>query len=464
MITALTFVAKRGVDVKLILPHIPDKVSAINDIEADIQSTLKECKKIEHTDVKNESDGACIKISGSTDVMEENTMDSEKKQYLKLGITIFASLSATIIFFFLLFRYQEIKAFFALVLSALQPVVVGIALAYLLRPIAKRLEGMLRKIKISRFARLFSVLLTLILTFCVLGLCCAFILPQLVESVGSLVKDLPELLETQLERLSAYLESDDDTAATVMQMIASVETSLLAWVKTNLFSTVSTVASSVLSVGSALVNVVVSIIVTIYLLLDWERYLAQCKKLFYAVSKNPRVNNAVSDALRQTNQIFSGFISGKLLDSLIVGIICFICLSIMKMPYTMLISVIVGVTNIIPMFGPFIGAIPSAFLILLVSPTKCIAFLIFIVVLQQVDGNIIGPRILGNSTGLSALYVTVAMLLFGKLLGFLGMIIGVPLFATLYYIVKRLAEHSLRKQKMPVETAEYIVRDDKTAK
>ena len=128
------------------------------------------------------------------------------------------------------------------------------------------------------------------------------------------------------------------------------------------------------------------------------------------------------------------------------------------MPYAMLISVIVGVTNIIPMFGPFIGAIPSIFLILLVSPSKCVAFLIFIVVLQQVDGNIIGPRILGNSTGLSALYVTVATLLFGKLLGFLGMIIGVPLFATLYYIVKRLAEYSLKKQNMPVDTSEYEVK------
>ena len=388
-------------------------------------------------------------------------MKPEKKQYLKLGITIFASLSATIIFFFLLFRYQEIKAFFGLVLSALQPVIVGIVLAYLLRPIARRLEDLFRKINVSRFARLFSVLLTIILTFCVLGLCCAFILPQLVESVGSLVKDLPGLLETQLERLSTYLESDDDTAATVMQMIESVETSLLSWVKTNLFSTVSTVAGSVLSVGSALVNVVVSIIVTIYLLLDWERYLAQCKKLFYAVSKNKRINHAVSDALQKTNQIFSGFISGKLLDSLIVGIICFVCLGIMKMPYAMLISVIVGVTNIIPMFGPFIGAIPSAFLILLVSPSKCVAFLIFVIVLQQVDGNIIGPRILGNSTGLSALYVTVATLLFGKLLGFLGMIIGVPLFATLYYIVKRLAEHSLKKQNMPVDTSEYAAGENK---
>lgn len=384
-------------------------------------------------------------------------MKPENRKYLKLGITIFVSLSATILFFFLLFRYEEIKAFLGLILSALQPVVVGIALAYLLRPIALRLERLFRRAKVVRFARLFSVLLTIILAFSVLGLGCAFILPQLTDSVGILVKELPGQMETQLERLSAYLESDDEAAAAVMQMIASVETSLLSWVKTNLFSTVSTVANSVLTIGSVLVNMVVSVIVTIYVLLDWERYLAQCKKLFYAVSKNQRVNEAVSDAVCQTNRIFSGFISGKLLDSLIVGIICFIGLSLMQMPYAMLISVIVGVTNIIPMFGPFIGAIPSAFLLLLVSPAKCLAFLVFIVVLQQVDGNIIGPRILGNSTGLSALYVTVSMLLFGKLMGFLGMIIGVPLFATLYYIVKRMAEYSLKKQNMPVETAEYVV-------
>lgn len=388
-------------------------------------------------------------------------MEPGKKQYLKLGITIFVSLSATIIFFFLLFRYREIKAFFAMILSALQPVVVGIVLAYLMRPVAVRLERLFCKVRISRPARLLSVLLTLILAFGVLGMCFAFVLPQLVESAGSLVKDLPGLMETQLERLEAYLESDDDTAAAVMQMIASAENYLLTWVRTNLLSTVSTVANRVLSVGSALVNLVVSVIVTVYLLLDWERYLAQCRKLFYAVSKNQRVNHAVSDAVRQTNRIFSGFISGKLLDSLIVGIICFICLNLMKMPYAMLVSVIVGVTNIIPMFGPFIGAIPSAFLILLVSPAQCIVFLIFIVVLQQVDGNIIGPLILGNSTGLSALYVTVAVLLFGKLLGFLGMIIGVPLFATLYYIVKRLAEYSLKKRNMPVDTAEYAAGEGK---
>ena len=226
------------------------------------------------------------------------------------------------------------------------------------------------------------------------------------------------MLEVQLTRLSTYLESDSEAADTVMQMITSMETSLMSWIKTNLFATVSTVASSVLSIGSALVNLVVSVIVTIYLLLEREHYIAQCRKLFYAVSRNKRFNCVVMETMHQVNQIFSGFISGKLLDSLIVGIICFVCLTILQMPYALLVSVIVGVTNIIPMFGPFIGAIPSAFLVLLVSPTKCLIFLIFIIILQQLDGNIIGPRILGNSTGLSALYVTVAMLLFGKLMGF----------------------------------------------
>lgn len=382
----------------------------------------------------------------------------QNKDYFKLGVTIFVSLAATIAFFFFLFRYQQFTVFLNVIMSALQPVVVGIVLAYLLYPVAVFLEVQCKRIKwLSRIARMLSVLLTLILTIGVLGLFCALVMPQLVESVSSLVRELPGMLENQLARLNTYLESDNDVAAAVMQMIESAETSLVDWIKTNLFSAVSTVANSILSIGSALVNMVISVVVTIYLLLDREHYLAQCRKLFYAVSKKESVNGAVIEAVQQTNRIFSGFISGKLLDSLIVGIICFVSLTIMQMPYTLLISVIVGVTNIIPMFGPFIGAIPSAFLLLLVSPAKCIMFLIFIIVLQQVDGNIIGPRILGNSTGLSALYVTVAMLLFGKLLGFMGMIVGVPLFATLYYIAKRLAEYSLKRQGRPTATAEYEI-------
>lgn len=381
---------------------------------------------------------------------------NQDKNYFKLGVTLFASFTATILFFFLLFRFEEIRIFLSGILSALQPVAVGIVLAYLLCPVARFLETACGRIRwLSRWKRLLSVLMTLLLAVGVLILFCSLVMPQLVESVSSLVMDLPGLLEDQLERLNTYLESDNDVAVAVMQMIESAENSLVSWIKTNLFSTVSTVANSILSLGSALVNMVVSVVVTVYLLLDREHYQAQCRKLFFAFSRRERVNRAVIEALQQTNRIFSGFISGKLLDSLIVGIICFVSLALLKMPYALLISVIVGVTNIIPMFGPFIGAIPSAFLLLLVSPSKCVVFLIFIIILQQVDGNIIGPRILGNSTGLSALYVTVAMLLFGKLLGFLGMIVGVPLFATLYYIIKRLAEYSLASQGLPTITAEY---------
>lgn len=393
-------------------------------------------------------------------------MKSDKKQFLQIGLTIFASLSAVVAFFFIVLRYQGLKAYLDIVSLALQPVMAGVVIAYVLCPVAKFLERQFRRVKgLSRAARPLSVVFTLIFAMGILGLFCALVLPQVVESIRSLVVDLPAMLETQLTRLESYLEADSDAAATAMQMITSVETFLMTWIKENLFATVSNVAVSVLSVGSVVVNFVVSIVVMVYLLLDRERYLAQCKKLFYAVSRNKRFNRIVMETVHQADQIFSGFISGKLLDSLIVGIICFICLTFLKMPYALLVSVIVGVTNIIPMFGPFIGAIPSAFLILLVSPSKCIVFLIFVIILQQLDGNVIGPRILGNSTGLSALYVTVAMLLFGKLMGFVGMIVGVPLFATLYYIVKRLAEYSLKQQGMPMTTAEYTgVEAGKTSK
>ncbi len=386
-------------------------------------------------------------------------MEQKKPDYIKLGLTIFGSLAATIVFFFLIFRFDGIKNYISLILSALQPVVLGMVLAYVLCPVQRFLERCLKKC--GRFARLVSVLLTILLALGILLLFCALVLPQLVYSVSELVAKLPGQMEAQLNRLRIYLESDSEAGATVMQMIESAETYLAGWIKDHMLATVSTISGSVLSVGSALVSLVVAVIVTIYLLLDRERYIGQCRKLFFSVSRNKRWNDAILEGVRQTDRIFSGFISGKLVDSLIVGVICFLGLTLLKMPYALLVSVIVGVTNIIPMFGPFIGAVPSAFLILLVSPAKCVVFLIFVVVLQQIDGNIIGPRILGNSTGLSALYVTVAMLLFGKLLGFLGMIVGVPLFATLYYIVKRVAEYSLRRQELPVETEAYMTIEQK---
>lgn len=361
-----------------------------------------------------------------------------------------------IAFFFVVFRFQIVKDALDMFISVLQPLWAGILLAYLLYPLAAFLERQCAKVKfISKAARQISVLLTTVIVFAVVGLLFSVLIPQLWQSVVELATNMPGLLETQFNRLREFMQTESEAAATVTQIIESTENSLMTWIKTNLFNTIYNVASSVMSIGSALVSIMLAIIITIYLLLDRERYLGQCRKFFHAVSKNERFNNEVDETIKQAHRIFSGFISGKLLDSLIVGIICFISLSIMRMPYALLISVIVGVTNIIPMFGPFIGAIPSAFLLLLVSPKQCLIFIIFIVILQQVDGNVIGPRIIGNTTGISALYVTIAILVFGKLMGFIGMILGVPIFATLYYIVKRLTEHSLKRQGLPIETAAY---------
>ena len=177
--------------------------------------------------------------------------------------------------------------------------------------------------------------------------------------------------------------------------------------------------------------------------------------MIYAIFKPVRANIIV-ETVRKSNEIFGGFISGKILDSAIIGVIAYIVLAIMKMPDSILIAVIVGVTNIIPFFGPFIGAIPSFVIIVLQDPMKGIYFLIFIVILQQIDGNIIGPKILGDSTGLSSFWVVFAIMVFGGLWGFPGMLLGVPIMAVIYYIVQRSISYFLKKRGLSDQTSEYI--------
>ena len=371
-------------------------------------------------------------------------------------MTNFSTLAAAILLLFALFHLGDIKNLLMMFVSGLQPLWVGIAFAYLLCPVASFFEQKLNKVKmISCAARPLSVAITSLAVLAFFSLLCAVLLPQLISSISDLVPKLPGMLEMQLARLQKFLVSNNQYASTAADLVESSENMLVTWIKTNLLSTVYNLASSLMSVGSAIINVLLAFIIMIYLLLDRERYLNQCRKIFHTFSRNERVNDAVYDTLRQANKMFGGFISGKLIDSLIVGIICFVFMLLLGLEYPLIISVIVGVTNIIPMFGPFIGAVPSAFLLLLVSPKQCIIFLIFIIVLQQVDGNLIGPRIMGDSIGLPALYITIAILMFGSLFGFIGMIIGVPTFATIYYVIKRVSEYMLRRRGLPTETSAY---------
>ena len=195
--------------------------------------------------------------------------------------------------------------------------------------------------------------------------------------------------------------------------------------------------------------------ISIYVLFSKETFAGQGKKITFALFNTKTANQIIKDT-RFISDTFIGFISGKIIDSIIIGFICFAGTSILKMPYALLISVIVGVTNVIPFFGPYLGAIPSTILILMVNPVKCIYFILFILVLQQLDGNFIGPKILGQSTGLSGFWVIFSITIFGGIMGVPGMIIGVPFFAVLYAMIKRLTNRLLLKRGLPSETNKYM--------
>ena len=208
-------------------------------------------------------------------------------------------------------------------------------------------------------------------------------------------------------------------------------------------------------VASSIWNIVLGLIVSIYLLIDKEKFCALSRKITCALFNEEHSQVAI-DLAHRTNDTFGKYLSGKIIDSAIIGILTFIILTIFKMPYTILISVIIGITNIIPFFGPFFGAIPSFVIIMFVSPVKALWFLLIILIIQQLDGNVIGPKILGDSIGISAFWILFALLVAGKILGLVGMIIGVPLFAIIYSIIKDITESKLRKKGLPTETSDYM--------
>ena len=222
----------------------------------------------------------------------------------------------------------------------------------------------------------------------------------------------------------------------------------------NIRSIISGVSSGVFTAINVIKNLLIGIIVMVYLLNMKEKLITQFKMVIYGIFPL-RIANKVLEEGRFVHHVFGGFILGKLVDSLIIGLMSFVLLNLMNMPYVLLISVIIGVTNVIPFFGPFIGAIPSAFLILLESPMQCLYFCIFILLLQQFDGNILGPQILGDSTGVSSFWVLFSILLFGGLFGFVGMIIGVPTFAVIYKLITELVSWLLNRRKLSADIGNY---------
>ena len=403
------------------------------------------------------------------------------KGYWRWGLTAFLTVCAILVFYDAFYQGGTLQQILGKLAEVLAPVFYGLAMAYLLTPLVKWFErgilwcvSKLRKqlpdkpLKHGKgLLRAGAILLTWAVVLALTYWLMSVLIPQLVESVTMLInnaryyytkvyrwtdtwlKENPEIGSWANDVLSEYynngLKNLTDTILPKAQELAATLTGGI-WV-------------GIRSVIGFAMDLIVGIIISVYLLAMKEKSLARCCKMIYATMKQETAE-LVLTGLHNTNQVFSGFVRGKLLDSLIIGILCFIGCSILKMPYTPLVSVVVGVTNIIPFFGPFLGAIPSAFLILLVSPLKCLYFIIFIILLQQLDGNVIGPKILGDSTGISSFWVIVAILVGGGFFGVPGMFFGVPVFACLRMLVKWLMDRRLTRRGMPTEASAYVERKE----
>lgn len=406
----------------------------------------------------------------------KNGSQWDLRQYIMIAMIVFVTFCCCILFFFMIYRYNGFTDFWKSLAHILQPIIIGLVLAYLLNPVMKFIEQYLLKWLMPRMknkkqakktSRAVAIAGALLFLVGLIVLLIAAVVPAIAKSIQNMSMAFPSEVNNLLDWIDEFSKGDSKMAEMVSEGIETasvmfqnfVDNELLPLIQTYLAS----ITSGVISGFKFLLNVLVGVIVSVYVMASKETFAGQAKKILYAVFKPARAN-IIIDTLRKSNQIFGGFISGKLLDSAIIGVLAYIVLNIMKMPDTILLAVIIGVTNVIPFFGPFIGAVPSFIIVVLQNPIQGIYFLIFIFILQQIDGNIIGPKILGNSTGLSAFWVVFAILVFGGLWGFPGMLLGVPVMAVIYYIVQKGVAYLLRKRGLAQDTDSYVelVRVDKT--
>ena len=398
-----------------------------------------------------------------------------EKKYLYWGITAFLVIAASLVFYYLLFHMNNVRAGFRTFTKTCMPIIDGLVLAYLMTPLVKHMERdffipLCKRLnlntesaKTKKRMRLLSALITVIFVFVLLYLLCASIIPQLIVSIQNIALQLPVYATNLQDWIQKLFENNDDLAGIVTSLINQYSNELEDYLNSKLVPQLnviltrfsSSIFSSMLGLLVTAWNLLIGLIISVYLLVSKESFAGQSKKIIYAIWEEETANKLISN-IRFVNATFGGFINGKLVDSLIIGLICFIGMTLLQLPYPLLISVIVGITNIIPFFGPYLGAIPSIVLILMVNPKQALYFAIFVLILQQFDGNFLGPKILGNKTGLSSFWVIFSITLFGGYWGILGMAIGVPVFAVIYAGIKALVNQQLVKRGFSTNTKDYM--------
>ena len=402
------------------------------------------------------------------------------KKYLYWGITAFSVIAASMILYIAVSNYSFFADLTAKVFGALSPVLYGFIIAYLLSPIQNFFEKnvfmkaftnrQLQKngdrgsqsfspdyelLKKKKTSRLLALIITMTIFFLILTGLVMIVIPQLFNTVTKIVNNMQQYLIDATKWVNTAFSDYPDVQSTVTSFVNNASTYIVDFLKTSIMpqmsSIVTTLSSGLLDILTVFFNIFFGIVISVYFLYSRELFIAQLKKLLYSLMR-PRFGNAVMRNMREIHRTFGGFISGKIIESLILGVLYFAVMAVFNFPYALLCAVLMGIFNIIPVFGPIIGGIPCALLILLEDPIYVLYFIAVLLVIQQLDGNVIGPKVLGESTGLSSFWVIFALLVGQGVFGFWGLIIGIPLFAVIYTFMKNRISRQLEKRGLPSDS------------
>ena len=374
---------------------------------------------------------------------------------------------ALILAYYVVNNFSVVAGGLARINDILMPFYIGLVMAYLLCPIYNGTTRIIYRLNKGRFkkpindlrlARVIATFISITVLIVAVGGVIMMILPDLWESIFGLVMGLPDTMKSFIQWLRGILESNPEAMAFLEGKLDGLADAVLVWVQEKMVpgaeAVLNNVSVGVIGTVGVIFDLFVALIICVYVLNSKEKFIAQAKKLVLAVFK-PEMADEIFELGTISNETFGGFINGKIIDSIIMGILCFAAMSLLGLPLPMLVSVVVGVTNIIPFFGPFIGAIPSGIILLIIEPVAALKFVIMILVLQQIDGNIIGPKILGKTTKLASFWVMFAIIVSGGLFGFVGMILGVPVFAIIYTYASRAINRKLETREMETDTLLY---------
>lgn len=401
-----------------------------------------------------------------------------EKKYIGIAALALGVVLLSILFNSLLAESAKYAGFITTLKRTFMPILWGFIIAYLLNPIlkyfenkmfmplAKKIYGKSKKAnkekKQKRLARTLSVISTMVLfLFAVVG-SLYVVIPQVYESIATILGNVPNYYNEVEKWVTGFMSKNGDVNESVLAGFDNIYEQVMNYVNTvilpNMDKIVKGITNGVMGVVRAVLNTGIAIIISVYVLCEKENLISYAKKLAYSYLSKKNANRLIAGT-RHVNIVFGGFINGKIADSIIIGLLCYIFMVLAGFEYSVLISLIVGVTNVIPYFGPFIGAIPSVLLLLVTDPKQGLIFAVFVLILQQLDGNVIGPLILGESLNLSSMWILIAILIGGGLIGVPGMILGAPTLACIYSVLSKDSKRRLAEKDLPLETKDYLDMD-----